>query len=89
MVYLLHLDTPLKHAKHYIGTCQDLEKRLARHREGQGARMLAVCNEQGITYQVVRTWEGGRQEELRIKARKAAPRLCPICSPKNRRAKTL
>lgn len=48
MVYLLHLDTPLSHAKHYMGSCDDLDARLERHRTGSGARMLAVCIERGI-----------------------------------------
>lgn len=79
-IYLLHLDTPLAHAKHYIGKADDLAERLERHRSGNGARMLAVCRERGITWQLVRTWTGDRQLERRLKSRRNAPKLCGICS---------
>jgi hypothetical protein len=48
-----------------------------------------VLNQAGIGYAVVRTWEGGRQTELELKAQKNAPRFCPICSPNNRGATQL
>ena len=79
-VYLIHLDTPLRHAKHYVGLADDLDARLERHRSGQGARMLAVCRERGITWRLVRTWQGDRKFERRLKNRKEAPKLCPLCA---------
>lgn len=79
MVYLLHLDFPLRHAKHYTGFADDLDARLERHASGHGARMLAVCIERGITWTLARTWEGDRNLERRLKSRKDATRLCPIC----------
>ncbi len=30
-VYLLHLDKPLRHARHYVGLADDLAARLERH----------------------------------------------------------
>lgn len=81
-VYLLHLSEPLRHAKHYMGVCEDLESRLERHAKGDGARMLAVCRERGITWQVVRTWPGDRLFERRLKRRRDSPKLCPVCNPK-------
>ena len=83
VVYLLHLDKPLRHAKHYLGfAADDLPARLERHASGQGARMLAVCVERGITWQLVRTWQGDRNFERRLKNRRETPRLCPVCNPK-------
>jgi predicted GIY-YIG superfamily endonuclease len=79
-IYLLHLDTPLRHARHYVGLADDLETRLERHASGQGARMLAVCRERGITWQLARTWQGNRKLERQLKNRKEAPKLCPICA---------
>jgi predicted GIY-YIG superfamily endonuclease len=79
-VYLLHLDIPIAHAKHYLGSAEDLDARLARHRSGNGARLLEVAHERGIGFSLVRTWEGGRELERRLKRRKNAPRLCPICA---------
>ena len=63
-----------------MGTTQNLDRRLAQHREGTGARMLAAANLRGISYDVVRTWPGGRDVERRIKAQRNAPRLCPACA---------
>lgn len=85
LCYLIHFDRPYKHARHYLGSTVDLDKRLALHRAGKGARLLQVLNAAGIGYAVVRTWEGTRADELALKARKAALRLCPVCSPNNQR----
>ena len=79
-IYLLHLDTPLRHAKHYLGLADDLAARLERHSMGQGARMLAVCRERSITWRCVRTWTGDRTFERWLKRKKAAPTLCPVCA---------
>src|SRR3954447_11683941 len=79
-VYLIHFDTPLKHARHYMGYAADIDKRLDAHRAGQGARLLEVLKEQGITWQLARTWKDAtRTDERRLKNRKEGPRLCPIC----------
>jgi hypothetical protein len=66
-------------ARHYLGTTKDLPARLALHRAGQGARMLAAAVARGIDFTLVRTWEGGRDVELRLKRRKEGTRLCPNC----------
>lgn len=79
MVYLIHMDTKIAHAQHYIGSSKDIDARLVAHKSGQGARLLQVANGLGITYSVVRTWRGGRVEERLFHRRKASPRLCPTC----------
>jgi len=79
-IYLLHLDTPLRHAKHYLGLADDLDARLERHANGHGARMLAVCRDRGITWRCVRTWQGDRKLERWLKRKKAAPSFCPLCA---------
>jgi hypothetical protein len=84
--YLVHLDRPLgsSHPKggagHYLGTTINLDRRLETHRAGKGARMLAAAVERGISFDVVRTWPGGRDVERRLKRQRNAPRLCPRCS---------
>ncbi len=47
-VYLLHLERPYQHAKHYTGWTQDLAARLAEHAAGRGARLLEVAGAHGI-----------------------------------------
>jgi predicted GIY-YIG superfamily endonuclease len=68
-------------AQHYIGyTDRSLTTRLAEHQAGQGARIIEVAIERGITFTCVRTWDGTRTDERRLKNWKNARRyLCPIC----------
>ena len=81
MVYLIHFDRPLHHARHYLGYCADgtLEVRLIRHRAGRGARLLAVLRELGIGWQVVRVFEGDRRLERRLKNH-PTPDACARCA---------
>lgn len=81
-VYLLHLSSPLKHARHYIGWAKKLERRLLHHQNGTGARMLAACVTAGITFERVRVWEGKtRNFERQLKNHHKSQNLCPICNP--------
>jgi len=86
MVYLIHFDKPYKHANHYIGfTDGALEDRIAKHRNGTGAKLLKVINDAGIGWNVVRTWEDGdRTFERKLKNRKKSSDLCPICKCKKK-----
>lgn len=81
-VYLIHLEQPLAHARHYVGFAKekDCKRRIARHRSGNGARMLAVANQRGIAWEVARIWEeGDRKFERQLKRRGDKPALCPLC----------
>ena len=78
-VYLLHFTTPYRHARHYLGSADDLESRLARHRAGNGARLVQVCADHGIDFVLARTWQGGREKERQLKRQKNGRKLCPIC----------
>lgn len=83
-VYLLHIDPPLEHARHYIGFCEDgrNDLRLAEHIAGRGARILAAAARAGRKITLVHTWPGAsRAFERKLKNRKAAPRWCPCCKP--------
>jgi len=78
----VHDRKPHFHAKHYLGYAEDLAARLERHRAGNGARLMEVVSAAGITWRLARTWPGDRQLERKLKNRKEAPKLCPICNPK-------
>lgn len=78
-VYLIHFARRYHHAQHYLGWTTDLDHRLAAHRAGRGARLLAVIGAAGIPWRVVRTWIGGRGYERRLKRRHGPYRLCPVC----------
>jgi hypothetical protein len=82
-VYLLHFNRPFgsgkKYIKHYIGYSSDIYARLCRQRSGQGCNLLRAMRGK-VGWQCVRVWKGGdRQLEKRLKARKNAAKLCPIC----------
>lgn len=79
MVYLICFDTPFHHARHYLGSADDVNERLRLHRAGQGARLLYHVALAGIQFDVVRTWDGGRVLERQLKQRKCGPLLCPRC----------
>lgn len=78
-IYLIHFDSPLAHARHYLGYTKNLAQRLEAHRAGTGARLMQVVTERGIGWQLARTWQGGRTDERKLKNRKKASQLCPIC----------
>lgn len=79
-VYLLHFSEKISgHAGHYLGWASRLEARIEHHRAGTGARLTQVAAERGISFEVARTWSGDRNLERRLKNRKNAGRLCPVC----------
>jgi predicted GIY-YIG superfamily endonuclease len=83
MVYLLHFDRPISDAhtcQHYLGWAKSLKKRITEHKAGTGARLTAVALERGISFEVVRTWPGGRALERQLKNRKNGHKLCPLCN---------
>lgn len=79
-VYLLHFDRPYGHAAHYTGWADNLAARLARHRTGHGARLLAVIRAAGIGWTLARTWpDTTRADERALKRQGGASRRCPLC----------
>ncbi len=78
-VYLIHLDRPYKHAKHYLGWTTDLDARLAQHASGTGARLLQVARDAGIGWQLARTWPGDRHRERQLKRQGGRSCMCPQC----------
>lgn len=81
-VYLIHFERKYKHAGHYLGFCsKSVTARMKRHLAGRGARLLQVIQENGIEWELVRTWKGGRDFERKLKKGKRSPKLCPVCNP--------
>jgi predicted GIY-YIG superfamily endonuclease len=79
-VYLLHLATHYRHARHYLGWTRDLPQRIAEHRAGHGSPLLRAAAAAGITFEVAASWPGTRTDERRLHRYKNSPaRLCPIC----------
>jgi predicted GIY-YIG superfamily endonuclease len=87
VVYTLHFDPPYrpspdapqyKTAGHYTGWAANLEKRLAEHEAGRGARLTQVQAKAGGTWRVASVEPGTRYRERQLKAH-SATRRCPIC----------
>lgn len=81
-IYLLCFERPYKHARHYLGFAASPtpDERIAEHRAGTGARLLAVIREAGIGFHVARVWTGAtRDDERALKDRKSSAKLCPLC----------
>ena len=83
VIYLLHFDRPFGHARHYMGSAVELERRLADHRNGNGARLMFWVAQAGIGWRLARTWKGCRGRERQLKQHGHA-RHCPICNPPRR-----
>ncbi len=80
MIYLLHFEKPFKHAKHYLGFTDDLERRIERHKRGDGSKLIAAVVKANIGFVLARVWpEGDRNFERKLKNGKNTPRLCPLC----------
>jgi hypothetical protein len=84
-VYLLHFAeriSPKHTTQHYLGYGDSLARRTAEQLSGgsAAARLPQVAAERGIAAVVARTWPGAtRADERRLKNRKDAPSLCPVC----------
>ena len=82
-LYLLHFDSPFHHAKHYLGFVErheDVDKRIERHLNGHGSKLVAAVVRAGHHVRLARTWEeGSRDDERALKKQKNTPRYCPIC----------
>src|SRR5437667_8365046 len=78
-VYLIHLHTSYKHAKHYLGFSENVQGRVQQRLRGNGARFMEVIAKQGISWHVSRVWDGGRELEAALKTWNNSARLCPTC----------
>ena len=82
-VYLLHFDAPLEHTQHYIGSCEDLARRLDQHSHGRAAQLTRRFAAARIGFVVGAVWEyatrlEARRAERRVKGAGSARRCC-IC----------
>lgn len=66
-------------ASHYCGFAKDFEKRLEQHKNGNGSKLCAAARRAGIAFSIVRTWEGTRALERKIKNTRQLKGYCPVC----------
>lgn len=91
MLYLLHFDAAHGHARHYLGSTENLPRRMMRHGKGFGARLTAVLADLGEHWTlaavfVPRKGITSRKAERRAKLRKNSTKFCPICRGGNHRS---
>lgn len=79
-VYLIHFSEPYKHARHYVGYADDIQRRFREHKKGQGARLCEVVVEAGIKLHLVRTWPGADREFERKLHSRGKSIFCPLCN---------
>lgn len=89
--YLLHIDPPYQHAKHYLGYSEQDdtgEKRLAMHLSGRGSPLIKAAVAAGCKVSLVRVWQQAtRTFERQLKNNgHVGPRLCPTCRAAKRAA---
>jgi hypothetical protein len=79
--YLIRLDQPYFHARHYVGFSNDIPRRVEAHRKGQGSPLLAAVLAAGIDFRVVRVWPGADRRFERELHNRHGSRLCsePAC----------
>jgi hypothetical protein len=81
-------------AGHYLGWAKDLPDRIDEHvkSHASSSRLIMEANRRGIAWRVVRTWEGTRDLEKKLRGRKQNRQLCPECHAAHRaeaRARTI
>jgi hypothetical protein len=84
VIYILHIDPPLGHARHYVGWTKDADvtRRVREHLEQTGrrpSRLVRAALAAGRTVTLAGTLEGDVAFERRLKARGSAASYCPLC----------
>jgi len=84
--YLLHLDPPLAHARHYAGIALDgnVPRRVREHITGRGSPLIAAAVAAGCQVRVVLDMPGDRGLERRWHNAHGT-RVCPECKPRRPR----
>jgi hypothetical protein len=78
-MYLIQVDRPYRHARHYRRWTENLDHRLAEHHAGRGSPLIAAALTARIELQIATTSSGDRCEERRLhRDHSSRAWLCPI-----------
>lgn len=84
-VYVLHFDTPLAHAQHYVGMTNNLRQRLTAHASGHGASITAELFDRSLPWTLTGLFQttptNARRVERQLKESKNISRYCDLCTP--------
>lgn len=87
-MYLLHFEQTIEHAGHYLGSTENLKRRMTEHANGTAARLTQVLCERGIHWRLAALWQcrlNCREVEALTKRTKNGHSYCPICHGENAR----
>jgi hypothetical protein len=88
-IYLLHFERSYKHARHYLGWTENLERRLEAPRSGRGSPLVAAAVADGIEFQLAATSAGDRHKERKLhRYKNSGARLCPFCRAEQQTARS-
>lgn len=83
-IYVLHFDTKLSHAQHYVGCTRNPLQRLSAHANGAGSSLTKALIAEGIEWSLgslmTCTQRRLRELERRLKDQANTPRYCGICN---------
>ena len=67
VVYLIHLATPLKHARHYVGSSTNLIERMRCYRAGNAdaSAFMRAVHRAGLAWTLARVWTFDTEREAR------------------------
>jgi hypothetical protein len=81
--YLIHIDPPYKHAKHYKGwTDRPVGRRFADHLAGRGALLTRMAVQAGSRLTLARVWPDTTKDREDSIKRHGGGRMCPECGVK-------
>lgn len=85
-VYILHIEPPYRHARHYIGyTTRGVRDRVAEHIAGRGSPLVRAALDAGHEITVAHVWRcGTRLFERHLKNLKSTNRWCRLCAEHER-----
>lgn len=82
-VYVLHIDPPHRHARHYVGYTPDPDpaRRIDEHLNGMGSPLIKAALAAGCTVAVAYVFDGAERDfEHNLKKRKDVRQWCPLCA---------
>jgi predicted GIY-YIG superfamily endonuclease/ribosomal protein S18 acetylase RimI-like enzyme len=84
-VYILHFDTPLAHAQHYVGMTANLRQRLTAHASGHGSVLTNELFDRSLPWTLGGLFQttptNARRVEREMKESKNIGRYCDLCTP--------
>jgi len=87
-VYILHLESPFHHARHYTGFSKNgrtLKVRVGHHENGTArCKFTDALHRNGIHFTLARIFkQADRNFERKLKKTHNVSRYCPVCNPEN------